>query len=197
MSSETRGVFLDLKGVGDSPPVVLGMAVDDGFEQIIVDTAFGDAALAKDLRVNRLEDEVRSLVARCRSEDLLIFGFSRHVLDCIEQHTSCADSVADLYEDAQQLVQLWNEKTERTSTSDWTLANHLANMGKPQPRHLGAKHTASRLRYVEQQLRKHGAYDAISGGAKAKWTKLLQQNQSDTLGLQMLTQHAAQALAQP
>lgn len=192
---ETRGIYVDLKGVRDSPPVVLGMAVDDTFEQIVVDSAFGDAALAKELRVNHLEDEMRSIVARCRAEDRMIFGFSRSVLDSIEHFTSCADSVANLYEDAQQLTRLWHEKTGRTGTSDWALADYLADMGNPQPRHLGSKHTTSRLRYVQRQMLKHGAYDAMSGGAKAKWTKLLQQSRGDTFGVRELTLHAARELA--
>jgi hypothetical protein len=196
VSIEARGVFLDLKAVRDSPPVVLGVAIDDTFEQIVVDTAFGDAALAKDLRVNHLEDEVRSIVARCRSEDRIIFAFSRNVLDGLERFTCSADAVADLYEEAQQLARLWHEKTSRQGTRDWDLAEYLADLGTPQPRHLGTKHTTSRLRYVEQQLRKHDAYDAISGGAKAKWTKLLQQSRSDTLGVRELTLHAARGLAE-
>jgi hypothetical protein len=192
---EARGIFLDIKGLRDRPPVVLGISVEDTFEQIVTDPAFGDAALAKDLRVNRFEDEVRRLVSRCTRESRLIFAYSRQALGAIELFTTSGNAVADLYEDVRELALLWHEKSERGGTADWGLADFLADIGHPQPRHLGTKHTTSRLRYVEQQLHRHGAYDAISGGAKAKWTKVLQQNESDTRGTRAIALHASRELA--
>ena len=192
---EARGIYVDIKGVRDQPPVVLGFSIDEVFEQVVTDPAFGDAALAKDLRVNRFEDEVRSLVARSTRESRLIFAFSRHALDVVHRCTTSGGALTDLYEDAQQLALLWHEKSVGDGTSDWGLADFLADMGQPQPRHLGTRHTTSRLRYVERQLNRHGAYDAISGGAKGKWTKLLQQNESDTRGTRELVLHAARELA--
>ncbi|MEE2832038.1 MAG: hypothetical protein VYD18_06725 [Candidatus Latescibacterota bacterium] len=188
---EARGIYIDIKGVRDRPPVVIGISVDDVFEQVVTDFAFGDAALAKDLRVNRFEDEVRALLARCARESRLIFAFSPHALDVVGRYTPSGGALTDLYEDAQQLALLWHDKSERGGASDWSLADFLADMGQPQPRHLGTRHTTSRLRYVERQLNRHGAYDAISAGAKAKWTKVLQQNESDTRGIRKLVLRSA------
>ena len=191
---ETRGAYLDIKGLRGQPPALIGICIDDTFEQVVTDTALGDAALAKDLRVNAFEDEVRDLLARCLGESRRIFAFSRQALDTIDHHTRAAAAVDKLYEDAQELALLWHEKSGRGGTPRWSLADFLADLSQPQPRYLGARHTASRLRYVEQQLRKHGDYDAISGGAKAKWTKLLQQNRSDTCGTRDLVLRATREL---
>lgn len=188
---EMRGIYIDIKGVRDRPPVVIGFSVDDLFEQVITDSAFGDAALAKDLRVNRFEDEVQALLARCARESRRVFAFSRKFLDTVWSHTSLGGAVAAVHEDAQELALLWHDKSERAGTSGWSLADFLADMGQPQPRYLGTRHTTSRLRYVEQLLNRHGAYDAISGGAKAKWTKVLQQNESDTRGTRELVLRGA------
>jgi len=191
---EPRGIYLDIKGFRDRPPIVLGIAVGETFEQVVTDADFGDAALAKDLRFNRFEDEVQALVVRCRRESRRIFAFSRQILHAIEHFAPSAAAVMDLYEDARELALLWHEKSRRGAEPDWSLADFLADLERPQPRLLAPKHTSSRLRYVEQQLRKHGAYDAITGGAKAKWTKLLQQNESDTRGTRELVLHAAREL---
>lgn len=191
---ETRGVFLDIKGLRDASPVIIGICMDDSFEQVITDRAFGDAALAKDLRVNHFEDEIYALLALCARESRRIFAFSRQVPEAVERFTASAAAFENLFEDARELALLCHEKSQRIDTADWSLADFLADLGQPQPRHLGTKHTTSRLRYVTQQLRKHDAYAAISGGAKAKWTKVLQQSQSDTCGTRQLVLHAAREL---
>ncbi|MDA0337311.1 MAG: hypothetical protein O2782_19275 [bacterium] len=188
---EARGVYLDIKGLRDRPPVLLGIAVDDTFEQVVTDAVFGDAALAKDLRVNAFDYEIRTLMARCARESRRIFAFSSHILAVVDHYTPAATAFAGLFEDAQEMALLCHEKANRRDTTAWSLADHLQDLGQPQPKHLGAKHTASRLRYVELQLRKHGAYAAISGGAKAKWTKVLQQNRSDTCGTRAIVLRAA------
>ena len=140
---EARGIYIDIKGVRDRPPVVIGISVDDLFEQVVTDFDFGDAALAKDLRVNRFEDEVRTLLARCARESRLIFAFSPHALNVVGRYTPSGGALAAVYEDAQELALLWHEKSERGGTSDWSLADFLADMGQPQPRHLGTRHTTS------------------------------------------------------
>ena len=50
---EARGIYIDIKGVRDRPPVVIGISVDDVFEQVVTDFAFGDAALRNGSRLWR------------------------------------------------------------------------------------------------------------------------------------------------
>lgn len=191
---EERAIYVDFKGLRDAAPVVVGMVCEDAFEQVVTDPAFGDAALARDVRVNNFDDEIEAMVARCRREARMVVGFSRQPVEAAMRFSSHGPAFDQCFEDARDLAQLWHEKSGRPGTSGWTLADFLADLGYPLPRALGPKHTGSRLRYVRQALQRHGGFDAISGGAKAKWTKLLQQSTSDTRALRQLALAATQGL---
>jgi hypothetical protein len=99
----------------------------------------------------------------------------------IDRFSRAGDRVADLALVAQELA------TDEDTTRWGSLAEELAELGHPLPKRLGSRHTTPRLRYVEQQLQRHDAFEAITATAKAKWTKLLQQCRSDCLGLRQLT----------
>lgn len=192
---EGRSLCLDFKGLRDAVPTVLGIQVEGTFESVVTDVTFGDAALAKDLRVNSFADEISAIVARCRREARRIFGFSHDTSVTVAQFAHAGAAFDELFEDARELGLLWHEKVGRPGAPDWALADFLADMGQPLPKRLAPKHTTSRVRYVGQALQRHGRYDAISGGAKAKWTRLLQQSASDTQALQSFVLRAGRELA--
>lgn len=172
-----RAIYIDFKGLRDAAPVIVGQLVEDVFEQLVVDARFGDAALAKDLRVNSLEDEVAALLERSRGEARRVCAFRRLELEMVDRFTCLGRELASVFVAVQEVV---------PGGPDRSLADLLRERGHRQPGHLAPRHTTPRLRYVEQQLQRHDAYAAITGTAKAKWTKLLQQNESDCRGTREL-----------
>ena len=76
-----RGIYLDVQGVRGSPPAVLGILIEERFDQVILDTDLADAALAKELRINSMESEVQSLLQLARDEERSVCGFSPRCLE--------------------------------------------------------------------------------------------------------------------
>ena len=68
MTDMTREIYIDFEGFMDKTPSLLGILVEDEFEQVVLDPSLRLAAIAKDLRISTLEAEVRSLVKRCEQE---------------------------------------------------------------------------------------------------------------------------------
>ena len=93
------------------------------------------------------------------------------------------------------LALLWHQKAGLEATDRWTLSDFATDLDKPIPRNLGARHTTPRLRHVQTQLRSHGDCASITGTAKAKWTKLLQQGEADVRALRNVALAAAAGLA--
>lgn len=192
-TEEERGIYIDLKGFRDERPVVLGILIEDDFEQVVTDFEFGDAALAKQLRVRSFEDEMHVVAQRCASEDRRAFGFTADTLNTIDRFAPAA-RMASHFEDVRELALLWHDREGRRGSDRWNLADFLADIDQPLPGRWMAKHTTPRLRHVQTQLRSHGAYESITGTAKSKWTKLLQQSEVDTHGARSLALAASEAL---
>jgi hypothetical protein len=54
------------------------------------------------------------------------------------------------------------------------------------PIHLGIEKTTSRIKHVKDQLIARESFDALTPVAKAKWTKLLDHNRHDVMGMERL-----------
>ena len=59
------------------------------------------------------------------------------------------------------------------------------------PKHLGKGNATKRLNAVTDMLEKRGEYLELTAVAKGKWTKLLDYNKHDVLGLKALVEQAA------
>ena len=108
-----RGIYLDAQGVRGCPPVVLGILVEEDLDQVIFDTDFADAAMAKELRINSAESEVHSLLQLAREEERFVFGFSP---GCLEMAGPVeVDELRRLFVDGQQLGSEWCRRERSTS----------------------------------------------------------------------------------
>lgn len=195
VGEEARGIYVDLLGLRDTPPVLLSVLVDESFEQIVTDTAFGDAALARDLRVRAVVDELRDLLLRAAREQRRLFGFGpAHAL---VRWTPSLRGLSGHYDDVADLTRLWYEREGRSIDDRRDLAGFLDDLGQPIPGRLARRHTTSRLRHVQSQLQAHGAWTHLTPTAKGKWTKLLQQGESAVRGMRTLALAAAAGLAAP
>lgn len=187
-SAARRGIYLDVQGVRGSPPVVLGLLVDGHFDQVILDSDFADAALAKELRITSEMDEVQSLLQRVRQEERLVFGFSLRW----QELTGATDDqgppsqMLPLIVDGQQLAADWYRSRGRVRSARMGLGDFLRAVGVPAPAGLDSKATSKRLRDVRAMMQARGYYDALTPVGKGKWTKLLKQNQERCEGLQAL-----------
>ncbi len=186
-----RGIYLDAQGVRGCPPVVLGILVEEHLDQVIFDTDFADAALAKELRINSVESEVHSLLQLARQEQRLVFGFSP---GCLEMAGPVeVDELCRLFVDGQQLGSEWcrrgGNKSRRSSSSRRSslgLGDLLRMSGATCPSGLDGKATSKRLRDVRAMMRSRGSYEAMTPVGKGKWTNLLKQNRVRCEGLRAL-----------
>jgi len=187
-----EGVFIDIRGPRDGAPVLVTCIVGGEHgtaRQIVTDTGFADAALAKDLRVQAFDDLLEDLVERCYDDGRRLFTFDTDLLDNAHRHAHTGGGLAEILTDVKPALrhrQAQLTKQPRGKRGDLGLSDYLRQAGLPLAPHLGSKQGAQRLRYVRQQLHKHNAYASITGTAKAKWTKLLKQGEQDCLGLQRL-----------
>jgi hypothetical protein len=192
-----RGIYLDAQGVRGNPPVVVGILVEEHLDQVIFDTDFADAALAKELRINSMESEMRSLLQLAREEERFVFGFSPGCLDMAGPAE--VDELRRLFVDGQQLGTAWRRRESSTNRgssscrrsgssrrSDLNLGDLLRMSGASCPSGLDGKTTSKRLRDVRAMMRSRGSYEAMTAVGKGKWTNLLKQNRARCEGLRTL-----------
>ena len=186
-----RGIYLDAQGVRGNPPVVLGILVEEHLDQVIFDTDFADAALAKELRINSMESEMCSLLQLAREEERFVFGFSPGCLGMAGPVE--VDELRRLFVDGQQLGSEWSRRGGNKSTSSGSsrrssssLGDLLRMSGATCPSGLDGKATSKRLRDVRAMMRSRGSYEAMTRVGKGKWTNLLKQNRVRCEGLRAL-----------
>ena len=180
-----RGIYLDAQGVRGNPPVVLGILVEEHLDQVIFDTDFADAALAKELRINSMESEMCSLLQLAREEERFVFGFSPGCLGMAGPVE--VDELRRLFVDGQQLGSEWSRRGGNKSTSSGSNLGDLLRMsGATCPSGLDGKATSKRLRDVRAMMRSRGSYEAMTRVGKGKWTNLLKQNRVRCEGLRAL-----------
>ena len=181
-----RGIYIDFRAVRGNPPALLGLLVEEDFDQVVFDTQYADAALAAELRINSLGAEVGALLARARTEERLVFVFSSGSLDIVARHHPADADLRRLCRDGQQLGADWCARTAKPARAALSLSGLLRQMGAPRLPHLDSKAATKRLRDVGGMLRSRGAYDALTPVAKAKWTRLLLQSRAQCEGLRTL-----------
>jgi hypothetical protein len=104
--------------------------------------------------------------------------------------------VGSKYRDARMIGRRWINSLHPGTVSEWGLADLLSFIGYDVPTHLGKGNAAKRIRDVSNGLAaKHGDYSRLTPVQKAKWTKLLEYNRIDCLGMRDLVLRAASEIA--
>ncbi|MED5414274.1 MAG: hypothetical protein VYC64_04935 [Candidatus Latescibacterota bacterium] len=189
-----RSIYVDVKAAPEGPPVLFTMVDDDRLQHVVTDTVFADAALAKDLQIRHFEDQVEELIERCERDDRMLIVFGADLHDQTTQHSRHQERLSQVLTDVRPvLLQTLAGDTRRRRGP--TLVDFMRKVDLPISRQVGSKQTAQRIRYVRQQLFKHDAYSSITGTAKAKWTKFLQQGEQDCRGLQSLLKKLATSVS--
>ena len=197
-----RAIYVDFEGVMNAAPVLLGAFwVDDlegeHFVQYVFDPILKTAAEAKSFAndgecvyLPTMEEALEKLCAIAEREDRLFVEWSIREEEAVREAAVAAavsTCFASRVRNGLPMARQWKNrlhpkvefpKNERGRSN--TLTNFMAFMGMPAPSHL--KPAASRIREVSRQITRGGSYEAITGVAKAKWTKLLQHNKWDCRG---------------
>lgn len=78
--------------------------------------------------------------------------------------------------------------THGTGTSKNSLAAYMEAVGYSVPHAFGPGNSAQRIRHVRNQLNRVGSFQKLTRTTKGKWTKCLQHNRHDCLGMAAVVQ---------
>jgi len=186
-----RAIYIDFESFADQPPTLIGYSFDQHFIQVVFDRDLESAASAKGLSVQDSQVVVARLWGRAKYERRRIVAFSQ-----FNKNLSLDKLGVDLspvYADARLIARKWLGRLKgchpdwKHKHPNWEIERGLKNfldlIGYHRPRHLGIEKTTSRILAVRDQLIKRRSFDKLTAVAKAKWTKLLDHNRHDVLGM--------------
>ena len=192
----TRAIHIDFEGHQEQAPVLLGVLIDQRYESFVLDPTLRSAAAAKGLRVADGRVVLAELLERARREERLICAFGTSELKWA--HTYFGVDLDDVYLNAHKVVKRWWRRTNpdvqpaRATRRNRRRGSRRAgysqeffekNLGLKRPPHLVSGYASSRIRAVRNQLDRGLTYHELTRTAKAKWTKLLQYNETDVRNL--------------
>ena len=180
-----RAIYIDFEGFLGKAPSLIGVAIGSKFYQVALDEGLRLAAVAKKIPVRSGDELVRDLFERAVREKRRIVAFS----SC--EKRICRDyyrlDLAPVYADANRVVKAWAAKAyPELKHRPKSLKAYLRLIGYPRASCLGERQAAQRIRAVRGMCANRGAYEALTGCVKAKWTKLLEYNKVDVLGMREL-----------
>jgi hypothetical protein len=188
-----RAIYIDFEGFEDASPSLLGILVGESFEQVVFDNRLSLAAKAKRLPSETLQECISRLQTRSTAESRLIIAYSQHEKNVIRNFANV--DLTGSYRDARMILKRWKNSCHRHAPiSGWGLKDFFTFMNYPRGTYLGERKTTSRLKAVADMLEKKGSYELLTPVVKAKWTKLLEHNKIDCMGMRDLILHAAKEL---
>ncbi len=189
-----NGIYIDFEGFQSGPPALLGILVDDSFEQVVFDHGLLLAALAKGLRFSVLEIEALAITQLSQLEGRCVFAFTRRELNVFEEYTSVANQIRAVYRDSHKIAKRWFKRLHSEETlPDWSLLSFLEFIGSPPPKYLGIKKSTKRLRAVKDMIEKRGSFD-LTPTVNRHWTNILKHNELDCTLMRELTLRATAEL---
>ena len=184
-----RAIYIDFEGFWGQAPSLIGVAIGARFYQVALNEGLRLAAAAKKIPVRSGDRLVRDLLERAVREERRIVAFS----SC--EKRICRDyyrlDLAPVYTDANRVVKTWVAKAyPELKRRPKSLKAYLRLIGYPRAACLGERQAAQRIRAVRGMCERRGSYEALTGCVKAKWTKLLEYNKVDVLGMRELCRRA-------
>ena len=181
-----RAFYIDFEGFVDQSPALLGILVEDEFEQVALQQSLKSAADFKGMRTMTLQEILNELQERCLHEKRHLVAFSMHEFEVAKEHAQI--DLSPFYKNALKIAKRWKRRMGLDPRHQIrTLKDYLAWLQYPLPRHLGNQVATRRLADVIAMSERRGSFDACTPVVKAKWTKLLQYNQNDCEGTKFLT----------
>ena len=196
-------IWLDLeRTTQDIAPVITSVLSSNGMESYVHDAQLEKAAMAKDLPVCEWAQVYRSLASEALDRDALLVGYGDTELRFLQQASpEYSVQLEKRYLNANAGAWFRNHQPEIYNNL-YTKVRKVDPVSKPglkdflrhpvigyaYPVHLRGFSPASAITRLRDQLRKKGNYEAVSPGGKRAWSKLLQYNQHDVLGMKFLVE---------
>jgi hypothetical protein len=191
LAAAERAIYIDFEGFTDQTPALIGILIDDQFEQVVLDPRLQQAAEVKHLRVVSLVAIIKEVVNRANSEKRQIVAYSQHEKNVVQRFADI--DLTGPYRDARMIAMRWRRRPFETGNTDRTLKNYLKAIGFVRGAYLGDRLSTTRLVEVIKMLDERTAYDKLTAVKKAKWTKLLSHNRIDCEGMKALVLYALNA----
>lgn len=191
VSEGKRAIYIDFEGFEDHPPSFIGVLVDGNFEQIILDERLSLAAQAKGLAVKSGTGVIGSLLKKATDEGRRIVAYSQHEKQVCLKHYGI--DLSPVYADARFIAKKWRTRAlSMIEPKPRSLKDYLTIIGYERGAYLGDKQSTQRIRAVQEMLLKKGNYADLTATVKAKWSKVLEHNSIDVMGMEALVKHTLQ-----
>jgi len=184
-----RAIYIDFEGFVDRTPALIGVATEGDFVQTALDPGLELAAAAKGWSSQQGDNVIKDLLAKARGEKRRIVAYSQHEKRVCKKFY--AIDLSPVYADARLIAKKWRKKTHPgLKPGPKSLKEYLHLIGYERGSYLGERRSTRRIKAVRDMCAKRGSYDALTATVKAKWTKSLQNNSIDVLGMRELCRRA-------
>jgi hypothetical protein len=191
-----RAIYIDFEGFMDKAPSLIGVAIGSKFYQVALDEGLRLAAAAKNIPVREGDELVRDLLERAVREKRRIVAFSPCEKRICRKYYQL--DLSPVYADANRIVKEWVAKAyPELKRRPKSLKAYLKLIGYERAACLGERQAAQRIRAVRGMCMRRGSYEALTGCVKAKWTKLLEYNKIDVLGMRELCRRVVSRKKKP
>ena len=186
-----NAIYIDFEGFEDKEPSIIGTLIGETFEQVVFDETLRLAAEINNLRFIPIEVYLTTLRDKAVAEGRRIVAYSSHEKTMFQQHANL--DISAQYADARLIAKVLRRKLEPDAPRPKALKEYFELIGYKRPTYLGERRTTSRIRAVADMLGKRKSFQSLTPVVKAKWTKLLQHNKHDVVGMRALIRVAINA----
>ena len=206
-----RALYIDFEGTMTDPASFLGIACEGEWEVIVVEEALwptvSHGARGGSIRQATIREALTELRNRAKRESRTIVAWSTRELDEIQSTLPDAGPEAAWWTanliNALPIAKRWAKQnsvpiraipsTHGGRENRYSLTGFMEAVGFEVPKTFGPGNSAQRIRHVRTQLATRGSFEALTRTAKGKWSRGLQHNRYDCLGLAAVMEAVSQA----
>lgn len=207
-----RALYIDFEGTMTEPASFLGIACEGVWEAVIVEQALWSAAThgvrCGSVRFGQIHDVLTELRQKSEVEHRSVVAWSTRELEEIQAVLPQTGSEAKWWQTnlinalpiAKRWARLHSIQIREIPSSHGgrpnrhSLAGFMEAVGFEVPSTFGPGNSAQRIRHVRNQLAKRGSFESLTRTSKGKWSRGLQHNRYDCLGLAAVMEAVAQSL---
>jgi predicted RecB family nuclease len=199
-----RGIYIDFEGVkrdriddkvfDPAPPSIIGILIEDDFQQINLDQKLALAANHEGLVTRDLADVIAEILFRANQQSRYVFAYSEHELNIIYVFTYLGKNIGRVYQNGRALASRWKN---RFGHADEILNNSLKSFAE----YIGLGYEreskpATWIRYIRKRMKSKEDFCQVSKKGRAYWKTLLAYNEKDCVVLKELMMKAAEEFAE-
>lgn len=175
-------IFLDFEGLIDQPPSMAGALVGEKFLQFTLIDDLQGGANAEHVLHMQLSEFLEFILKYAKTKNCLIVGFTNRELDVfLERGFSDAEKY---YYNAHKALKKWFNKNHYQDRPRPFALKAILEFWDYPLKSYGQRQTTQRIEHVRKQLiRNEQDFSQLTAVAKQKWTKVLNYNKQDVLGL--------------